>query len=113
MPVLIRLIRNTPVPSLQAFFANQAVDLTQPVNWLAPEPEVVQSLLQAVDEMDGMALARVRSNAERVTKMTDEAGQTALYSVVDDRTRLDGLGNAHDRALWLFLNDPTAFLRAE
>ena len=113
MPVLNRLIRNTPVPSLREFFANRAVELTPEVNWTAPEPEVVQSLLQAVDEMDDMALARVRNDAERVTKLTDEAGQTALYSVVDDRTRLDALGNAHDRALWLFLNDPTSFLRAE
>lgn len=113
MPVLIRLIRNTPVPSLRAFFTSQAVELTPSVNWAAPEPEVIQSILQAVDEMDDMALVRVRSNAERVTKMTDEAGQSALYSVVEDRAQLDALGNAHDRALWLFLNDPTGFLRAE
>lgn len=113
MPVLIRLIRNTPVPSLRAFFASRAVELPPAVNWTAPEPEVVRSLLQVIDEMDDLALARVQNDAERVTKMTDEAGQTALYSVVEDRARLDVLGNGHDRSLWLFLNDPTAFLRAE
>jgi len=113
MPVLNRLIRNTPVPSVRAFFSNLAVELIPPVNWSAPEPDVVQSLLRSVDEMDDMALANARIDAERVTKMADEAGQTALYSVVGNRAQLDTLGNAHDRALWLFLNDPTRFLRAE
>lgn len=113
MPVLIRLIRNTSVPSLREFFASRAIDLPPTVNWAAPEQDVIQSLLQAVDEMDDMALARAVNDAERVTNMTDEAGQTALYSVIEDRTRLDDLGNAHERVLWMFRNDPTGFLRAE
>ena len=113
MPMLNRLIRNTPVLSVRAFFNNLAVELTPPVNWSAPEPEVVQSVLRSVDEMDDMALAKARIDAERVTKMADEAGQAALYSVVENRAQLDALGNAHDRSLWLFLNDPTRFLRAE
>ena len=113
MPVLARLIRHTSTLSLREFFTSRAVDLPPAVNWAAPEQDVVQSLLQAVDEMDDMALARVVNDAERVTNMTDEAGQTALYSVIDDRTHLDTLGNAHDRALWMFLNDPAGFLRAE
>jgi len=113
MPVLVRLIRNTPVHSLREFFTNRAVDLPSAVNWAAPEQDVVRSLLQAVDEMDDLALARAVNDAERVTNMADEAGQTALFSVVEDRARLDSLGNAHDRALWMFLNDPAGFLRAE
>jgi len=113
MPVLARLIRHTSTLSLREFFTSRAVDLPPAVNWAAPEQDVVQSLLQAVDEMDDMALARVVNDAERVTNMTDEAGQTALYSVIDDRTQLDTLGNAHDRVLWMFLNDPAGFLRAE
>jgi hypothetical protein len=113
MPVLIRLIRNTSVPYLREFFTSRAVDMTSAVNWAASEQDVIQSLLQAVDEMDDMALVRVVNDAERVTNMADEAGQTALYSVIEDRTQLDDLGNAHERALWMFLNDPTGFLRAE
>ncbi|MDX9859292.1 MAG: hypothetical protein RBS99_00100 [Rhodospirillales bacterium] len=113
MPYLFRLIRNTPVSSLKTFFTRCAVVLQPAVNWTAPERQVVDTLLQAVDAMDDLALARVRNDAERVTKMTDDAGQTALYSVVGNRTNLDTLGNAHDRALWMFLNDATGFLRAE
>jgi len=113
MQLLNRMIRNTSVPSLREFFTSRAVDLPSAVNWAAPEQDVIQSLLRAVDEMDDMALARVVNDAERVTNMADEAGQTALYSVIEDRARLDDLGNAHERVLWMFRNDPTGFLRAE
>jgi len=113
MPLLNRMIRNTSVPSLREFFTSHAVDLPPAVNWAAPEQDVIQSLLQAVDEMDDTTLARVINDAERVTNMADEAGQTALYSVIEDRARLDSLGNAYDRVQWMFRNDPTGFLRAE
>ena len=113
MPLLNRMIRNTSVPSLREFFTSHAVDLPPAVNWAAPEQDVIQSLLQAVDEMDDTTLARVINDAERVTNMADEAGQTALYSVIEDRARLDNLGNAYDRVQWMFRNDPTGFLRAE
>lgn len=113
MPVIIRLIRNASVPSLQEYFAQRAIDLPSAVRWDAPAPEVVRNLLQAVDDMDDLALARVVNDAERVTKMADEPGQTAIYGVVEDRARLDELRNAHDRALWLFLNNSVAFRHAE
>ena len=113
MPLLNRMIRNTSVPSLREFFTSRAVDLPSAVNWAAPEQDVIKSLLRAVDEMDDMTLARVVNDAERVTNMADEAGQTALYSVIEDRAHLDDLGNAHERVLWMFRNDPTGFLRAE
>ncbi len=113
MPLLNRMIRNTSVHSLREFFTSHDVDLPPAVNWAAPEKDVIQSLLQAVDKMDDMALARVVKDAERVTSMVDEAGQTALYSVIKDRANLDNLGNAYDRVQWMFRHDPTGFLRAE
>jgi hypothetical protein len=63
--------------------------------------------------MDEAAQAQVVSDAERITAMVDEAGQTALYSVAQDRDWLDGLHNAYDRALWMLLKDPIRFWHAE
>jgi hypothetical protein len=40
-------------------------------------------------------------------------GETALFSVTKDREALDRLENRYARALWMFLNDPTAFRQAE
>ena len=113
MASVTSFIRNTPAASLRAYFDHSGITLPLPVNWLAPEPEVVPPLLQAVHKMDDQARARVVNDADRVGAMSDEAGQTALYSVVDDRAVLDGLANGHDRALWLFLNDLALFRQAE
>ena len=113
MPSVANFIRNTPAASLRTYFERAGIDIPIKIDWDGPERDIVRPLLQLVDEMDETALARVVNDAERVTKMADEAGQNALFGVVADRTTLDDLSNAHDRALWMFLNDPTGFLRAE
>lgn len=113
MPSVVAFIRKTPVSSLRNYFEHTGVDLPIAVNWNAPDAEVVRPLLQAVDEMSDEARARVKLDAERVNAMADEAGQVALYSVIDDRAILDDLANGHARALWLFLNDRTRFQRSE
>lgn len=113
MPAVAAFIRKTPVPSLLSYFEHTGIDLPIAVNWNAPDTDVVRSLLQAVDKMSDEARSRVKLDAERVNAMADEAGQVALYSVIDDRAVLDDLVNGHARALWLFLNDRTRFQRAE
>jgi len=113
MASVTSFIRNTPAASLRAYFDYSGIALPVPVNWDVHEPDVVLPLLRAVDTMDDEARARVVNDAERVGSMSDEAGQTALYSVFDDRAVLDGLANGHDRALWLFLNDLALFRHAE
>lgn len=113
MPSVVAFIRKTPVSSLRNYFEHTGVDLPIAVNWNAPDADVVRPLLQAVDEMSDEARARVKIDAERVNAMADEAGQVALYSVIDDRAILDDLANGHARALWLFLNDRTRFQRSE
>ena len=57
--------------------------------------------------------ARVANDAERVTAMSDEPGQAAIYSVARNSDHLDSLQNPHDRALWMFLNNAVAFQHAE
>jgi hypothetical protein len=113
MASVTSFIRNTPVASLRAYFDKTGIPLVPPVNWNAPEPDVVRPLLQAVDEMDDLARSRVMSDAERVTEIADEAGQAAIYSISQAPERLDELQNAHDRSLWVFLHDAAGFRRAE
>ena len=113
MPSVTKFIRNTPAASLRTYFEQAGIDIPNEIDWDGPDRDVVRPLLQLVDEMDETALARVVNDAERVTKMADEAGQNALFGVIADRATLDALGNAHDRALWMFLNDPAGFLHAE
>ncbi len=113
MASVTSFIRNMPASSLQAYFDHTGITLPTTVDWTAPEPDVVRVALRAVDEMDDEAKARVLNDAERVSGLADDAGQTALYSVVDDRARLDILANGHARSLWMFLNAPILFRHAE
>jgi hypothetical protein len=110
---VVKLIRNAPSPFLRAYFDHAAIALPPAVNWEAPEPEAIQSLLRAIDEMDEVAQARILNDAERVTAMADEPGQTAIYGVARDRDGLDTLPNGHARALWMFLDDLVGFRHAE
>jgi len=63
--------------------------------------------------MDETRRAYVRNHAERISNLSDEAGQAALYSVVTRRESLEPLENGLARALYVFLHDPDAFRRAE
>ncbi len=112
MASVITFIRNTPATSLRVYFEHSGLPLTE-FDWDAPEPEIRKHLPLAVDDMDDAAKARVMNDGERVTAMTDEPGQAAIYSVAQDSEHLDTLQNAHDRALWMFLNDAVAFRHAE
>jgi hypothetical protein len=113
MPSIARFIRNTPADALRSYFEVVGLPLPEAVNWNGAEAEVVTPLLRAVDAMSELDRARVLLDADRITAMTDEVGQTAILGVVSNRAIIDALRNGHERALWLFLNDRTAFRRAE
>jgi len=113
MASITSFIRNTPAASLRAYFNTSGIELPTTLDWDVPEPDVVRPLLQAVDNMDDAARGRVVNDADRVGSMSDDAGQVAIYSVIHDRAILDGLANAYDRSLWMFLNQRMQFQHAE
>ena len=89
MTAITSFVRKTSVATLRAYFKRTGIHLTPAVNWDAPEPDVVRPLLQAVEDLDDSAAARVVNDAERVTAMADEAGQAAIYSIARASDRLD------------------------
>jgi hypothetical protein len=113
MASVTSFIRNTPIGTLKAYFEQMGIVLPPAVAWEAAEPDVVRTLIRAVGEMATEVRARVLNDVERVGAIADEPGQAALYSVIQDRGQLDGRRNAQDRALWIFLNEPDGFRRAE
>lgn len=113
MSSVTRFIRNTPVDSLRCYFEAGGFTFPQPVNWSGAEADIVMPLLRTVDAMSQIDRARVLLDADRITTMTDEVGQTAILGVVSDRANMEALRSGHERALWLFLNDPAGFGRAE
>jgi hypothetical protein len=63
----------------------------------------------AVDELSEEEHARLTDNADRITLIATEVGQSALLSVVQGRLLVEELENAYARSLWIFLNEPDSF----
>ena len=110
---VVKLIRNAPRASLEAFFTAQSCPLGERLRGIAPEADYARPLIKAVDELSDEEHAQLTVNAERVTEMADEVGQTALLAVVQARRLIERLEGACARSLWAFLNEPASFRRAE
>jgi hypothetical protein len=113
MGAVVKLIRHAPRAGLEAFLAAQDCPLGEQLRGIGADVDHVAPLLKAVDELSDEEHARLTVNAERVTGLADEAGQTALLAVVRDRQLVEGLEGACARSLWAFLNEPASFRRAE
>jgi len=113
MTSIAAMIRKTSADGLRQYF-NQNWGLTAAnIDWSLSEPTLVGPLLKAVDDMTDGEKARVELDAARVGGLADDAGQTAILSVVADTSPIHDLIGPHDRALWLFLNHPDLFRQAE
>jgi hypothetical protein len=66
-----------------------------------------------VESEDEQTRTRFLSDAERISAMADEAGQSALMSVTMQRDILEGLESGHARAFWMFMYEPASFRHAE
>ena len=115
MAAVATFLRHTPKTALQSYFQQEAFLLDPPVDWAAPEPEIIKPLLRAVDQMSDLERDRLITVVDRVAAMADEVGEGAIYSVTEpkDRPWLDAMANAHERALQTYLQFPDRFRRAE
>ena len=115
MPVLTRLIRNTPGLSLKPYFDHHNVQFLEPVNWNGDHSAILPPVLKAVNAMSEAERERIRSDAGRVDTMAGEVGQTAIMAVATPGQweTLRDIETFHARALWFFLNDPGRFHQAE
>jgi hypothetical protein len=113
MVSLAKFVRSAPPAALRAYFRQGNISIPGTVDWSARGSRFVQPLVNAVENLDETRRAYVRNDAERISHLSDDAGQAALYSVVTQRESLEVLENGIARALHVFLHDPNAFRRAE
>lgn len=113
MTAIASFLRKTPIPRLQDYFIAGGFTSLASVDWSKPEPEVVEPLIKAVDDMDVAEKQRVILDAGRVAALADEPGQNALQNVVLDRATFDTLEGPNNRSLWVFLNEADRFRLAE
>lgn len=113
MTSISTVIRKTSISTLRTYFEHRGIDLPADFDWTGPESEIVSLLRKAVDEMTAADKAQLTLDADRIGDLITEAGQIALYSVAENKSFLDSYGGAHDRAFWMFLNEPVRFRHAE
>lgn len=113
MTAIAAFLRKTPVTRLQDYFTAGGFTSLAPVDWTKPEAEVVEPLIKAVDAMTDDEKQRVVMNAGQVAALADEPGQNALQNVVLNRALFDTLEGPNNRSLWVFLNEPDQFRKAE
>lgn len=115
MPVVMRLLRNTPGSELQAYFAQRPVEFPEPVDWTGSNGALVKPVLKAIDALSEIERERIRLDFERADRMTSDVGQTALMDIASPEQRdiLRDIATRHARALWLLRNDEKRFRWAE
>lgn len=113
MAAISAFLRKTPRDSLREYFDRPEIGLPDEFDWSVPEAELSKPLLGAIEKMSRVQRDRISNDAERVHTLSDEPGQAALYSVVEDPDLLDELANPHARSLWMFLNAQDRFRHAE
>jgi hypothetical protein len=113
MVSLAKFVRSAPPAALRDYFRQENISIPGAIDWSASGSRFVQPLVNAVENMDEIRRSHIRNDAERISNLSDEAGQAALYSVVTQRESLDLLENGSTRALYVFLHDSEAFRRAE
>ena len=95
MTAIAAFLRKTPVIRLQDYFTAGGFTSLAPIDWPKPEPEVVETLIKAVDAMSDGEKQRVVLDAARVAALADEPGQNALQNVVVNRAVFDTRDDIH------------------
>ena len=99
MAAVATFIRHTPKTALQSYFEKEAFHLDPPVNWAAPEREIIKPLLQAVDQMSELERDRLVTVFDRVAAMSDEVG----FRVIEGRKSINAIQEELRRQVGDFL----------
>lgn len=110
-------IRRTSPPLLRQYLAKKDIVVGEQVGWDTPPSTLREALIAWLAEQSRQVRAAVALDWERVSELSDELGQDAIFRAFrDDRDEIHqfrSLKGGRDRALWLFLNKPRDFARAE
>lgn len=113
MPAFSTFLRSMPPALLRRYFEHTGGALPPDFDWTANQPDLLRGLSLAMAGWNATLRGSVRAEAERISEMADEEGQTALFGVAPDRAALEALGSGHARAVTLFLDHRSGFRRAE
>ncbi|MBF0160506.1 MAG: hypothetical protein HQL58_13400 [Magnetococcales bacterium] len=109
---LVKLIRHAPDGLLATFLGRFEPNLCAVVTGYVGRGRT-RRIVSALEQLPADPLGLLTTDAERIVEMTDELGQSSIQSVVADERTWLSQKNGVARSLWLFLEDPERFMRAE
>lgn len=115
-PHLTRLVQRAPLDLLRQFLAKPDTALSDAALWAEDAKQTRAALKQAIPTLPDAGRAELNRLCERIDRMTDEAGVEAINQVreqIFDIDAFDGLHDQYARSLWLYMNEPANFHRAE
>ena len=106
---LPRFLRRVQPSDLQRYFSARAILFSEPIDWTAKSSALVDSVKTAIEVLPERDRERVFEDFERVEQLSDEIGQRALRSLVEqDEVLLRQLHSCHGseaRGLFVLLTD--------
>lgn len=112
------------MPSLRAFVARVPADLMRQLlgrlkivlgegSEELEGVDLVAAIEAALTAAPGGTRGRLEAQIEKVDKLANETGEVAIRSFTVEDELLDTLPSRHARSLWMLLNEPNGFRRAE
>jgi hypothetical protein len=110
---LPRFLRRVQPSDLQGYFGARAILFSEQVDWTAKSAALVESVKAAIEVLPERERERVIEDFERIDQVSDEIGQRALRSLIeqDDALlrRFHSCNGSEARGLCVLLTDEEAF----
>jgi len=113
MPSVETFIRALSPDLIKNMLAAVKIDTAPVPNKKSQEAEWKRDTRKSISESSIGSRAALDRLTERISSLCDKAGETAVYSIGSSKGKLDSFPGQHARCAWLFLNDESAFRRAE
>jgi hypothetical protein len=110
---LPRFLRRMQPSELQTYFAVRDITFSEQVDWIAKPEALLHSLKAAIEALPERAREQVFADFERVDQLSDEIGQRALHSLIEDDEALlrkfHSCNGTEARGLFVLLKNEDAF----
>ena len=114
MVSVISFFRKVPANSLRDYFAKLDPPLANSPDWRAQETEFQAALKLYFEGLAPEIQSQIELDIDQVSAMSDEAGQAALRGLLgNERMFFEEMEHGPERALWVLVNSPKVFRRAE
>jgi hypothetical protein len=113
MPSITTFVHRVQSEVLRSYFEKNGFVSADDVDWLAKPRELAAQIKKLSSNIGDEARARLLNDIERISDMSDDAGQAALLGFAVDHRHLAGLPGGHARSAWIFINEPALFRRGE